>query len=125
LEDRLNLPTVKELHLVGSKDLPFSMLDRCKTLKRLSLSGPFEAEGQVCASTLSTLPQLKSLSLYSKSVSSSLLAWLRLHINELEALDYLLSSELALSQLFEVCSETLKDLDLDLVDTACKIQFLF
>jgi len=57
LEDRLNLPTVKEIHFVGGKDFPFSLLDACKHVKNLSLSGRF-TKGRFCDSTPS---QLKSL----------------------------------------------------------------
>jgi len=39
LDDRLNLPTVKEIHFVGGKDFPFALLDTCEHVENLSLSG--------------------------------------------------------------------------------------
>jgi len=60
LKDRLELPTVKEVHLEGRQDLPLSSIDICKNTENLFLPGPFEATHRVCDSTP---PQLKSLTL--------------------------------------------------------------
>src|SRR6266540_2900706 len=38
LEDRLNLPTVKEVHLAGHSDYPSSLLDNRENIKNLSFS---------------------------------------------------------------------------------------
>jgi hypothetical protein len=117
IEDRLNLPTLQELHLVGSEDFPFSLLNNCKKIKNLSLSGTFPDEGQVCASTL---PQLRSLTLSSDSVSSSLLSWLELHSTELTSLKCTLSHVEVMSRLLGVCSGTLIELDIDVANSQCR-----
>ena len=36
LEDCFDLPTVKEMHLVGSEDFPISLFDKCKNVKKHS-----------------------------------------------------------------------------------------
>ena len=120
LEDRLNLPTMREIHFVASKDFPFSLLHICKHVKNLSLSGSFKAKGRICDST--TLPQLKSLTLRTDDISSSLLAWLKLHINELQSLKCAFFSVEVLLELLRVCSETLNKLDVDLTNWGGKVQ---
>ena len=117
LEDRLNLRTLKELHLTGSKDLPFTVLENCKNIEDLSLLGTFEAEGLV---GVSTLPHLKSLNLSTRFISSSLLTWLKLHITELQSLKSASASMYELPELFGECSGTLNKLEVDLTDTDCK-----
>jgi len=115
LKDRLNLPTVKKVHLVGEKGFPISLLDNCKNIENLSLTGSFEAEGRTCDSTL---PQLKALTMTSSYViSSSLLAWIKPRINEVRSLKFALSSVLTLSELLGVCAPTLSKLDVDLSET--------
>jgi hypothetical protein len=67
LEDRLSLPTLKELHIVGNQDFPCSLIDNRENIESLLVSGDFlSAKRNVCISTETTLPQLKSLALLSK-----------------------------------------------------------
>jgi hypothetical protein len=110
LEDRLKIPTVKEVHLVGSRDFPPSIFDSCKNIENLSLSGVFFSENQFNASPL---PQLKSLTLDTFFISSSLLAWITRHISELRSLKFQGPSVWILPQLLEVCSGTLNKLDIN------------
>jgi hypothetical protein len=121
LEDRLKLSTFKEIHLTGSKGFPFSILDHCKNIENLTLSGSFIAEGQYCDQDL---PRLKSLSLLTHFISSSLFAWVKLHINGLQSLTCGLSSMALLPKILGVCSGTLKNLEVDLTLSPCKIRGL-
>ena len=91
LEDRLNLPTVKEVHISGT-DIPLSLLNSSKNIKNLSLSG-YTIHGQLSASTL---PQLHSL-------KSTLSRWKDL------------------SHILGVCSGTLNKLDFELGYLQCML----
>jgi hypothetical protein len=73
LQDRLNLPTVKDVHLVGDQEFSFSSIGNCKNIENLLLSGSFEDAEEVDSTPL----QLKSLTL---SHHSSL-DLVNLHIN--------------------------------------------
>jgi hypothetical protein len=121
LEDRLNLPTVKEFYLAGGNMPYFSFLDNCKNIRKLTLSalsGLPNTQGRFCASAL---PQLHSLRLLTPINSSSLLSWVKLHINELRSLQYAFSFGEDLSDLFRVCSRTLTNLDVNLETSQCMI----
>jgi len=122
LRDRLNLPTIKEIRFIGSKKFPFSFLDACKHVKNLSLSGSFDAGGRFCNSTL---PRLKSLTLSAERISSSLLTWLKSHMNELQSLKCAFFSVEALPELLGVCSQTLTKLEVDLTNSGGKFSFSF
>ena len=121
LEDRLNLSTLEEIHLMGGDNFPFSLLEKCKHIKNLSLSGRFNQEG-ISFDLDSTLPHLKSLNLCTCYISLSFLTWLTIHINELQSLRCPLSSRHLLSNLLGACLGTLKILELDFVDSPCKFQ---
>ena len=115
LEDRLNLPTLKEVHIVGNQESPCSLIDNRKNITSLVLSGPFwEAERRSCDSAL---PQLKSLILLTRlSFRPSVMT----HIKELQSLKCAESSVDNLPKLLVVCSRTLKKLDIDLGYSRCK-----
>lgn len=120
LEGRLSLPTVKEVHLEGVRDFPFSLLDNCNNLKNLSLSGPFIRSYH---NSVSTLPRLQSLSLSTFFIDPPFMAWIKLHINELRSLKCsveLQSGQRILSTLLKVCSQTLNKLDVSLGNLRCK-----
>ena len=118
LEDRLHLASITEVHFVGTWNFPPSLLDSCKNIKNLSLSSVQSFEvGRVSDPTL---PQLKSLTLFTDPISSSLLAWLKHHISELQSLECTRLSKEALSELLGVCSGTLTKLDLYVTGTQCK-----
>jgi len=118
LKDRLNLPTIKELHLNGSNDFPLSILDSCKNIKYLTLTGEVGGEGQFCDSAL---PRLKSLALDTHYISSSILAWVKLGIREIHSLKCASLSVKILPELLGVCSETLKRLEIDLRYSPCEV----
>jgi hypothetical protein len=122
--DRLNLPTVKEIHLICSHDFPFSILDNCNNIKNLTLSGNFllDPEGQFCDSVL---PRLESLTLSTHFLIPSLLRWVKLHIKQLQSLKCAESSVELLPELLGVCSGTLRALELDLGQSPCKVPFPF
>jgi hypothetical protein len=119
LEDRLSLPTVKEVHIQDFAILPISLLDGLKNVKNLSLPGSsfverFHASG-------STLPQLESLRLSIRFISTTLLPWIKLHIKELQSLKckFFMGQ---LSELLRVCSGTLNTLDVDFEHSQCMVQ---
>ena len=114
LEDRLNLPTVKEVHLRGDRT-PLSLLNNSKNITNLSLSG-FSIENQLCASTL---PQLHSLRLLTRDVSPLLLAWIKCHIQELRSFKCALRNGQDILGLLELCSGTLEKLDLSVGYLRC------
>ena len=116
LEDRLGLPTVKEVHLVGSQEFPFSLIGNCKNIENLLLAGSFEEPEETDSAPL----QLKSLIL--SDISRSLSAD-DLHIKKLQSLKCAETSVDALSELLGVCSGTLKKLDIDLTYSQCKVPF--
>lgn len=120
LEDRLNLPTMREVHFVGGQGVPYSFLGNSENIEHLSRSESFPAEGpdEFCASTV---PQLKSLTLSMRSISSPLLTWLKLHSKELRSLKCSLSSVEEMVELFGVCSGTLNKLYIDVADSECKV----
>ena len=118
LEDRLSLPTVKEVHLVGNQDFPFSLIGNCKNIESLLLVGSFEPADEEDSAPL----QLKSLTL--SDISHSL-AVDELHINKLQSLKCAESSVDNLSDFLGVCSETLNKLDIDLTYSKCKSQGFF
>ena len=121
LEDRLSLPTIKEVHIEGVKDFSFSLLDNCNNLKNLSLFGPFV---RMDHHSVSTLPRLQSLSLSNTFfIDPPFMAWIKSHINELRSLKCsveLQSGQRPLSTLLEVCSQTLNKLDVSLGNLRCK-----
>jgi hypothetical protein len=120
LEDRLRLPTVKEVHLRGIARIPISFFDNLKSAKHLSLTG-FSTVDRLHASA-STLPQLESLRISTEVVSTgSLMAWVKLHIKELRSLKCVFFRE-QLSELLGVCSGTLNNLDVDFEHSKCMVQ---
>ena len=122
LEDRINLPTIKEVHLAGRQILPLSSLDSCKNIKNLSLlHGPIQVDGKPC---ISTLPKLRSLTLSPPFDSPPLLAWLKLHITELRFLSLKCDRSSVEAELLQVCSETLYELDINLLNSRCKVYSL-
>jgi hypothetical protein len=119
LEDRLSLPTVKEVHIQGFTILPISLLDSLKNVKNLSLPGSsfverFHASG-------STLPQLESLRLTTRFSSTTLLPWIKLQIKELRSLkcEFYMGQ---LSELLRVCSGTLNTFDVGFEYSQCMVQ---
>jgi hypothetical protein len=121
LEDRLRLPTVKEVHLRGIARIPISLFDNLKSVKYLSLTG-FSTVDRFHASA-STLPQLESLRLSTQLDSTaSLMAWVKLHIKELRSLKCVFFKE-QLSELLGVCSDTLNNLDVDFEHSRCMVHF--
>ena len=118
LERLVNLPTVKEVHFV---DFPLSLLDNCKGIKKLLISG---LQGCIYAQICHpTLPQLTSLTLPDRNCSSSTFAWLNDHINELRFLKC--GSLWVLEELVEACAGTLTKLDVEILDSCRKIQLSF
>ena len=117
LEDRLCLPTLKELHIVGNQELPCPLIDNHKNIEKLLLSGSFTSadDARVCNSTL---PQLQSLTLLGPD--SLLLTVLKPHIKALESLKCNNFCVDNLSKLLEVCLQTLNELDIDFDHTLCK-----
>jgi len=118
LEDRLKLPTVKEVHVRGHYGpFPFSLLSNCGNIKNLSLSGSFLSKDQV---NISTFFQLKSLALLGHFSSSPLLAWIKLQISlsKLQSLKLWQGDIGLLSELLGLCS-TLKTLD---IHVKCELQ---
>ena len=115
LQDRLNLPTVKEVHIVGKQYSPFSLIGNCKNIENLLLSGSFT--GAVEGDDATPL-QLKSLTL--PHISHSLVDSIKLHINHLQSLRCAQSSVDHLPELLGVCSKTLNRLDIDLTHSQCK-----
>ena len=109
---------------MGRQCFPLSLIDICKTIENLLLSGAFYVEGRVYSSTPS---QLKSLTLLDSDCLNSepLLVSVKPHINELRLLKFELWSVKALSELLGVCSQTLNKLDIDLAHTPCKVQVFF
>ncbi len=68
LKDRLGLPTVKGLQIIGNQDSPCPLMEN---IENLLLSGSIRTtEAQVCSSTL---PELKSLTLLNSITFESLL----------------------------------------------------
>jgi hypothetical protein len=61
LEDRPSLPTVKNIFLKGTRAFPFSLIDNCKNMEHLSLSGRLATEDRFCDSNL---PRLRSLTVH-------------------------------------------------------------
>jgi hypothetical protein len=116
LEDRLKLPTVKEVHIVGKQGSPFSLIGKCENIKNLLLSGSFRGAKEDDAA----MPlQLKSLTL--PHISHSFLDSLKLHINGLQSLRCAQSSVDHLPALLGVCSKTLVKLEIDLTHSQCKV----
>jgi hypothetical protein len=116
LEDRLNLPTVKEVHMVGRQDSPFALIGNCTNVENLLLSGSFmSAEESVDATPL----QLKSLTLPHISHFYSFVDSIKLHIEDLQSLRCAQSSVDQLPALLGVCSKTLNKLDVDLTHSQC------
>ena len=122
-KERLNLPTVKEIRLVGQRTaFPFWLLDKCENLMDLSLEGTFE-EPDDQAHDDSTPARLKSL-LLCTSLKSSSLNWFKPRVSQLESLTLGVSSLVdptVVSMLLGVCRATLKKLDIDLRNSACKV----
>ena len=106
LEDRLSLPTVKELHLT-SAGIPFPLLNVSKNIENLSLSGSY-VEYQHGASTF---PQPHSLRLPRQNSLPSLLSWLKIHVKELRSLKSAVTNWEVFSKLLGACSGTLNKLD--------------
>jgi len=121
LEDRLKLPTVKEVHFVGNQGLPFSLIGNCKNIENILLEGVFEPSDEEEEEDLTPL-QLKSLTL--SDISHSLDAE-QLHIKKLKSLKCSESSVEMLSSLLGECAETLNKLDIDLTYSRCKPQCFF
>ena len=122
LEDRLNLPTLKEIHIVGNQEFPCSLIDNRKNIQYLLLQhgSSRDYEHPSCDSTL---PQLKSLTLLSHSLYSSLLSLVKTHIKELQSLKCASSGVDVLKELLGVCSQTLNKLDVDFMYSYCKVSF--
>jgi hypothetical protein len=128
LEERLSLPTVKDVHFVGNQDVPFSLIGNCKNIENLLLEGTFEAldgdeDEESDSETLAPVSgplQLKSLTLFSHSLPAE-----ALHIKKLQSLKYAEAAVGDLSKLLGVCSGTLKELDIDLTYSQCKAHVFF
>jgi hypothetical protein len=120
LEDRLSLPTVKEVHFRGFATIPISLFDNLKNVKNLSLSGSSDVDRY--RSSASTLLQLESLRLSTQfnPQGSSLLAWIKLHIKELRSLKCVFYLG-QLSELLGGCSGTLNNLDIDFEPSRCMV----
>jgi hypothetical protein len=118
LEDRLSLPTVKELHIEGCDLIPFSLIAKSKNIKKVTLSGVCEVEGQIYASTL---PQLQSLRLLTPLICPLVMDWVKRHVNELRSLVYVLPDWEDLSGLLEACSGTLTRWDVNLGYSRCMV----
>jgi hypothetical protein len=116
LKDRLALPTLKEVHMVGRQDFRCSLIDNCQNIENLLLSGSYL--GTECRPCISTFPQLRSLTSLS-SLHESFLASLKPHLKELRSLKCAVKD---LPELLEVCSRKLTMLDIDLFHTSCKLQ---
>ena len=120
LEDRLSLPTLKEVHIVGNQESPCSLIHNRKNIENLFLQIPSFRDVDEHRSCDSTLPQLKSLTLL-----NSLLPSLKPHIKELRSLKCARSGVDNLPELLGVCSQTLNKLDIDLAYSCCKAQVFF
>lgn len=125
LEDRLNLPTIEAVHLIGD-DYPLSLFDCCKDIKKLCFLRSFGGgEGQ---DLFEIQPKLQSLTLCIDSISLPFLTWIKLNIEGLQSLTCglaLSEGQKPLSEFLGVCSESLKELDIDLEQTDCKVSFYF
>jgi len=117
LKDRLNLPTVKDVQFEGNQEFPFSLIGNCKNIENLILMGSFEDAEEVDSTPL----QLKSLALSHHS-SPELV---NLHIKQLQSLKCAESAVDDLSELLEVCFETLNKLDIDLTYSSCEAHVSF
>ena len=120
LEDRLNLPTVKELHITDY--IPRSLLDT-KNIKNLSFSilgfvTSFPIQDQLCASTP---PQLHSLNVRAPSRYAVFPSWLKLRCKELRSFECTLEDWEGILGILGVCSGTLNNLDLVLGYSPCMI----
>src|SRR5258705_7100766 len=122
LGDRLNLPTLTEVHFVAGKEFPSFLLDKCKNVKDLTFSGPVSFEVVEGRDSDPTLPQLKSLTLRIHEISPSFQAWLKRHVSELQSLTCVGLPAEVLPELLRACSETLNRLELYL-GYQCKIHF--
>ena len=118
LEDRLNLPTIKEPH-IRSDYIPSSLLNN-KNIKNLSLStsGFVSVQDHLCSSTL---PQLHSLQFLASSRFSLFPSWLKLHCKELRSFECTLQHWGQISGVLGVCSGTLNNLDFVLGYSSCMI----
>ena len=123
LEDRLKLPTLKEVHMEGNHDFPCSLINNHTNIENLLLSGSFQ--GAIRPLCGSNLPQLKSLTLLSGNLRYSSLPSVKHHINELQSLTCASSAVSYLPELLGVCSQTLKKLDIDLLLSPCKMRVSF
>jgi len=112
LEDRLNLPTITEAHIEDVKGFSLSLFDNCASLKKLTLVGSFRR-----CDTTSAQPQLQSLTvdIGLASMPPLYMAWIKLHIKELQSLKCEIASvrqERPLPEFLGVCSQTLTKLDI-------------
>ena len=84
LKERLNLSTVKKLH-IGGMAVPLFLFDHFKNIEDLSITGTsfLDPVGQASDSIL---PQPKSLTMFVQYLPKSLLPWFKLHTKELQSL---------------------------------------
>ena len=125
LEDRLSLPILKELHIVGNQDFPCSLIDNRENIEDLVVSargGFLDAEPQVCVSTEATFPQLKSLALLSLPYRQSFLPSIIPHAHRLRSFKCASSAVKLLPEFLGICSKTLNKLDIDFLHSECKFQ---
>ena len=120
LEDRFSLPTVREAHIVGCQDLPFSFIGDRKNIENLLLSGSLGLDEDDDGPAFL---RLKSLTL--SGLNSSVCADDLDKIDGLQSLKCSESSVDNLSEWLEICPETLNKLDIDLTYTKCEPQFSF
>jgi len=120
LEDRLGLPGLKKLHIEGNQNCPCSFIDNHENIEDLLLS-PALHLGTKRRRCVSTLPQLKSLTLLTWPYNCST-ASITPHIKELRWLKCGSSAVGHLPEFLKVCSQTLNKLDIDLRCLKCKIQ---
>lgn len=145
LKDCLSLATVTDVHFVGYQEVPFSLIGNCQNIESILLDGVFDApynedededenenegedgeedgeedENKDPASVPASRPlQVKSLTLFSGQVPAE--------ADYIKKLQSLKCAQLAvgnLSRLLEVCSGTLKELDIDLTYSDCKAHVL-
>ena len=119
LENRLNLPTMKELH-VHDCCFPISILANSKYISHLSLSG-FSTVHQ---NGESSLLRLKSLSLEIFNFTNSNLDGLKRPLHELRSLKYSDETLDILLDLIQVCRRTLNKLEIELTNYARKVSSL-
>ena len=120
VENCIRLPTLQRLH-IGKLMFPLSILDEHLNINCFSLSGTPQIP--VCSEGIN--PQLTAVSfdfIHDPHIVS-FITWAKRHIFKLQSLKCDYSNEELISELLEICSHTLHNLDLQ-VEQVCKLTSL-